>query len=248
MVGIVSGHTSKKRFDEDNDDNALRVITIVGCSGRLQGPLLYCDRNSPSTPASHSPTPAARPIPPTDACWPTYEPPVHQATAASTASSICLSPHLVLLQAALEQRTLAFEQRAQRLQTPPIKTSKRGRKPLQLVNPLFGVAELRQYPPWADDILQGIARLNWYRNGARSIPLSVKQLIRILVSIPVIDTRAITQLLLLEERQARRYLKATELALPHLIRSMPPGLNQQNASNDDSVDNEAEAPVTPLYP
>ncbi|MEE1949258.1 hypothetical protein V0R48_09755 [Pseudomonas alcaligenes] len=177
--------------------------------------------------------------------------PVPQTTAASTAPPIHLPPHLVRFQAALEQRTRVVEQKAQRLQTPPIKTSTRGRKPIQLVNPLFGVTELRQYPPWADDILQGIARLDWYRPGARSIPLSVKQLIRILVSIPVIDTSAITQLLLLEERQARRYLKATELALPYLIRSMPPGLNQQNASNDDPVDDETgtlEKPVTPLHP
>jgi len=110
---------------------------------------------------------------------------------------------------------------------------------------LFGVAELRQYPPWADDILQGIARLDWYRTGARSIPLSVKQLVRILVSLPVIDTIAITQLLLLEERQARRYLKAIELALPYIIRSLPPGLNQQDAANDDhTADAVTPAPLS----
>ena len=173
---------------------------------------------------------------------------MQQATAATPASPIHLPPYLVLLQAALEQRTQAIEQRAQRLQTPPIKTSTRGRKPIHLVNPLFGFAELRQYPPWADDILQGIARLDWYRTGARSIPLSVKQLVRILVSLPVIDTNAITQLLLLEERQARRYLKAIELALPYLIRSMPLGLNQQDAANDDHAGDETETPVTPSRP
>ncbi|MFP6863837.1 hypothetical protein [Pseudomonas sp.] len=176
---------------------------------------------------------------------------MQQATAALPASPIHLPPELVLLQEALEQRTRAFEQRAQRLQTPPVKTSTRGRKPIQLVNPLFDVTELRQYPHWSDDILQGIARLDWYRPGARSIPLSVKKLVRILVSLPVIDANAITQLLLLEERQARRYLKAIELALPYLIRSMPPDLNQQDAANDDHAGDEAgtpEAPVTPLRP
>jgi hypothetical protein len=113
---------------------------------------------------------------------------------------------------------------------------------------LFGVAELRQYPPWADDILQGIARLDWYRPGARSIPLSVKQMVRILVTIPVIDTNAITQLLLLEERQARRYLKATKLAMPYLIRSMPPGLNQRDAANDPHSGDEPRTPETPVTP
>lgn len=147
-----------------------------------------------------------------------------------------IPPALEQFQNALEKRTQAIERKAQRLRSPATKASQKGRKPTQLVNPLIGFDELRAYPPWADDILQGAARANSYRPGARSIPLSTKQMVRILLHLPVIDTVSITQLLLLEERQARRYVQALRLAMPYLIRSMPPALANRPSGNDDCVD------------
>lgn len=38
------------------------------------------------------------------------------------------------------------------------------------------------------------------------------------------------------------------MALPYLVRSMPPGVNQQDADNDDHFGDEAGTPDTPVTP
>lgn len=155
-----------------------------------------------------------------------------------------LPPEIAALNDALEARTRQLEERHTRLNMVAAKTTTRGRKPRALDNPMFGVVSLYSdtdglkhgYPLWIDDVLQGVARLNWYRPLGHSIPLSVKRLTRILDSLPTISTASITTLLLLEERQARRYMTAIELAMPYLIKGMPEELKQrrqEEAANDE---------------
>lgn len=162
-----------------------------------------------------------------------------------TPSLVALPPEIAALNDALEARTRQLEERHTRLNTVVAKTTTRGRKPRAIDNPLFGVLtaytkateELYHgYPLWLDDVLNGVARLDWYRTTGRSIPLSVKRLTRILDSLPTISTASITTLLLLEERQARRYMTAIELAMPYLLKGMPEELKQrrqEEAANDE---------------
>jgi|GEM_PF-5340119 len=162
----------------------------------------------------------------------------------SNTGSLALPPELVELNEKLEARTRQLEQRFTRLSAVSSKTSKLGRKPRAIQNPVVGVfrrlAETTDqrhgYPTWADDVLQGVARLDWYRPTARSIPLSVKRLARILDYLPVISTSAISTFLLLEERQARRYMTATELALPFLLKGIPQALMQELQAESDWLD------------
>lgn len=160
-----------------------------------------------------------------------------------------ITTELIQLQERLEERSRQLEAKAERLTSKSLMesndTPKRGRKPKRQINPLAGVLNYyrqpcragfsRGYPLWLDDVLQGVARLDWYRTGARSIPLSVKTLLRILDALPVISTSNIAAMLLIEERQARRYLKATELAMPLLLKGIPDEVKSylQGAANDD---------------
>lgn len=144
-----------------------------------------------------------------------------------------LCPEAAKLHEALEKHTREIEEKAERIRAPIQKSSPKGRKPTQISNPLYGVQALREYPRWADDILQGVARLDWYRTTGRSIPLSVRKLIKLLTHLPVLSTQSISSLLLLEERQARRYLEALKLALPFLLKSMPENLERLDEITDD---------------
>lgn len=65
-----------------------------------------------------------------------------------------------------------------------------------------------------DDILSGIARLDWGTGKA----LSVELLYAALQCLPVITTDAIARMLAVQERQARRYVAALELCLQQLVR------------------------------
>lgn len=144
-----------------------------------------------------------------------------------------LYPEAAKLHEALEKHTREIEEKAERIRAPIQKSSPKGRKPTQISNPLYGAQVLREYPRWADDILQGIARLDWYRTTGRSIPLSMRKLIKLLIHLPVLSTQSISSLLLLEERQARRYLEALKLAIPFLIKSMPADLKHIEEVTDD---------------
>lgn len=108
-------------------------------------------------------------------------------------------------------------------------TSKRGRPGAFVVNTLQqcfqdcmnigeGDAMDNGWPLWIDDVLSGVTRLDWYRQGERSIPLSNYNMRRILQSLPIITTRHIAGLLQIQERQAQRYMKAITLCYPFLER------------------------------
>lgn len=76
------------------------------------------------------------------------------------------------------------------------------------------------YPRWCLDVVEGIARLNWYRT-AHQRPLSVKKILTIIQRCPQIDKYTICSLYRFGERQAQRYLLACKMAIQHLIKVVP---------------------------
>lgn len=73
------------------------------------------------------------------------------------------------------------------------------------------------WPLWVDDILSGVSRLDWYRPDERSVPLSVRNIIKCFAYLEKIDAYGISHLLHVGKRQATRYLKACELCHEKLI-------------------------------
>ena len=102
----------------------------------------------------------------------------------------------------------------------------RGRKPKQLHNKLLPVfQDLRlelfeddgnSWPLWIDDVFAGVSRLDWYRQGERSVPLSTGSLKTIFESLEYIDSVSIAELLSIGERQSRRYMLASTLCYKYL--------------------------------
>lgn len=77
------------------------------------------------------------------------------------------------------------------------------------------------YSRWCLDIVEGIARLNWYRPDGDQFPLSVKKILTILQRCPQIDKYTICSIYRFQERQARRYVLACKMAIQHLMKVVP---------------------------
>lgn len=116
-------------------------------------------------------------------------------------------------------------------------TSKRCRgRPTKIITNLFHAfigptTDYGQYPTFALDILEGIARLDWHDrsigSGGSSKPLSVKRLMGILAELEVVSAATIMDQYRLGLRQAQRYVKAIELAMPYLLRNRPEDLSHE---------------------
>lgn len=156
----------------------------------------------------------------------------------------------------MEARVLELKERRRRVTCvpPKVKVTNRGRKAVLVNNPFVGLRALLRdsddlvraygYPAWLDDVLQGVARLDWYRTNGRSIPLSVRRMLLILDQLSVITAAEVAPLLLVEVRQAQRYVQALRLAMPHLIAGMPVGTLERIAgllSDSEMFDDEEEA-------
>lgn len=110
-----------------------------------------------------------------------------------------------------------------------------GRKPKSIDNPFFGfvgcTTDWGRYPAFALDTIEGIARLDWHDRvigvGGKSMPLSVRNLVVILESLPVVTNEAVEDLLQLGDRHARRYLKAIELIIPWMMSERPRSLYRE---------------------
>lgn len=106
---------------------------------------------------------------------------------------------------------------------------RRGRPSKIVVNPFESFigpsTEYGQYPYFASDIVEGIARLDWHdrptSQGGSSKPLSVKRLFGILAQLPEVTAKSVGTFLRISTRHAQRYVKAVELAMPYLIQSRP---------------------------
>ncbi|WBM33656.1 helix-turn-helix domain-containing protein [Pseudomonas sp. NY11382] len=137
---------------------------------------------------------------------------------------------------ALDTRIAANAHRLLIKQTPNFETgqpskqkSTRGPKPKVITNPFFGFigwdTRWGRYPGFAMDIIEGIARLDWHDRpigvGGKSMPLSVRSLVRVLEILPAIHNEAIEETLQLKPRHSRRYFKAIKLIIPRMMNSRP---------------------------
>lgn len=104
----------------------------------------------------------------------------------------------------------------------------RGRKPNYLHNDIqedicdawFGRDDPDTWPLWIDDIVSGVARLDWYGDRQKQIPLSTTSIIRCFLCLDEISTQTVADLLGVQKRQAERYSKACRLCYPYLKRSL----------------------------
>ncbi|MNY12901.1 hypothetical protein D3C86_1460070 [compost metagenome] len=104
----------------------------------------------------------------------------------------------------------------------------RGRKPIILANDIrdefcvewFGKEEPSMWPLWVDDIVSGVARLDWYGSREQQIPLSTASIIRCFTSLKEISTESVMELLEVKKSMASLYVKACKLCYPHFKRCL----------------------------
>lgn len=104
----------------------------------------------------------------------------------------------------------------------------RGRKPIILMNDIkerfteewWGREDLDMWPLWIDDIVSGVARLDWYGDRPNQIPLATTNIIKCFVFLDEISTENIMKLLEYKKSQAKLYLKACQLCYPFFKRSL----------------------------
>lgn len=112
------------------------------------------------------------------------------------------------------------------------KTSSRGRKPKVINNPFYTylgpTTPYGRYPVFAQDIVEGIAWLDWHarpiNSGGKSMPLSVRKCFLILETLNEVTTASLQALFSYSQSQAQRYMKAIELVIPFMMRARPPSL------------------------
>jgi hypothetical protein len=104
----------------------------------------------------------------------------------------------------------------------------RGRKPVVLVNDIkdefcehwYGKDEPDTWPVWIDDIVSGVARLDWYGDKVDQIPLSTTNIIKCFLFLNEITTGNVMELLEMKKSQASLYVKACTLCYRFLKRSL----------------------------
>lgn len=104
----------------------------------------------------------------------------------------------------------------------------RGHKPIALINDIkdefcehwYGKDEPDTWPMWIDDIVSGVARLDWYGDKPNQIPLSTLSIIKCFLFLKEISTENIMELLEIKKSQASLYVKACTLCYPWFKRSM----------------------------
>lgn len=85
----------------------------------------------------------------------------------------------------------------------------------EMTDVLYGGED--KWPLWVDDIVYGVARLDWYGEREKQRPLSAKRIVQCFALLETIDASKISHLLHVGERQAQRYYKACELLHQRLI-------------------------------
>lgn len=104
----------------------------------------------------------------------------------------------------------------------------RGRKPIVLVNDIreqicehwYGRDEPDTWPVWIDDIVSGVARLDWYGDKPNQIPLATTSIIKCFLFLEEISTESVMELLEFKKSQAKLYVKACTLCYRFLKRSL----------------------------
>lgn len=67
-----------------------------------------------------------------------------------------------------------------------------------------------------EDVLVGIARLDWYSSTARKVPLSVKKLVYLFQELEVFTVKDVGESLELATSQSKIYFRACNLIIKHL--------------------------------
>lgn len=104
----------------------------------------------------------------------------------------------------------------------------RGRKPIVLLNDIreeicghwYGRDEPDTWPVWIDDIVSGVARLDWYGDKPNQIPLATTHIIKCFLFLNEISTDTVIELLEIKKSQASLYVKACTLSYRFLKRSL----------------------------
>lgn len=104
----------------------------------------------------------------------------------------------------------------------------RGRKPNILINDIqeqmrehwYGKEDYDTWPVWIDDIVSGVARLDWYGDRPNQLPLSTMSIIRCFLTLSEISTESVMTLLEVKKSQASLYVKACQLCYGFLKRSL----------------------------
>lgn len=76
------------------------------------------------------------------------------------------------------------------------------------------------WPLWIDDIVSGVARLDWYGDREQQIPLSTTKIIRCFCWLDIINIDSVMKLLDMNKRMAQHYLKACQLCYPWFKKSL----------------------------
>ncbi len=84
----------------------------------------------------------------------------------------------------------------------------------------YGRQDNNIWPLWLDDILSGVSRLDYYGEREQQIPLSTSKLITILVTLEVIDTDSVCNLLGLGKGMSRKYCTACRIVYPLIVKSL----------------------------
>lgn len=104
----------------------------------------------------------------------------------------------------------------------------RGRKAIVLVNDIkeafcdqwWGRDDYDVWPVWIDDIVSGIARLDWYGDRDNQVPLSTSNIIKCFVFLDEISTQTVMELLSIKKSQASLYVKACALCYRFFKKSL----------------------------
>lgn len=126
-------------------------------------------------------------------------------------------------------------------------TTRGGRPAKRIANPFYGLIGLTtsygRYPLFTQDIIEGIARLDWHDRpigkGGSSKPLSVRSLMDILESVEEVTADSVAAIIGTKTRHAQRYVKAIELALPFLMKARPKSLVFEMGLPEDEFVNAA---------
>lgn len=84
----------------------------------------------------------------------------------------------------------------------------------------YGRVDSDIWPLWVDDIVSGIARLDWYGNKDGQIPLATGKIIQCYLWLDEFSEAAVMELLETSKRMAQYYIRACKVCYPFFKRSL----------------------------
>ena len=74
------------------------------------------------------------------------------------------------------------------------------------------------WPLWIDDIVSGVARVDWYGDRCNQLPLSTVNILKCLTNLSEITTISVMDLMGYKESQAKLYVRACALCIQQIER------------------------------